>query len=371
MVLQYFHHIASDGVLLSCSVVMIALFLIDLYGLLANRYRFAQFPRLSFATTIVSLGLFATFVGVLIGLYGFDSRNISASVPKLLEGLRFAFAGSVLGMGLSLVLSILHKLFGELSEAGEGQEDLLRSIDQKLGSLTEAIRAPGELVRQFNEMKEFLTDHLQRINASLDKALTQLAQGATKEVIKALETIIREFNQNLTQQFGDNFKELNVACSKLVEWQQRYRDHIAITERHLEFVMNTLDQSCTAAKELTESNAKTQEACTEVARLVKTYDVQIQSLEAHLQSCKALGEQAGHFLTTTQTAITRSAESLNSFSGVIESSVGKQSETLATLTKELDEQLPKALGELENVLTAITNQFAADYRSLFQFVTSK
>ena len=170
---------------------MLILFALDLFTLIAVRYRLMRCRHLSFATTIVSIGLFATFVGVLMGLYGFDSSNIAGSVPKLLEGLRFAFAGSVLGMFLSLTLSIAQKIFGGSAEG----EDVLQSIDQKMAVLVSTIQSPGELVHQFTEMKGFLKDHLQKINKSLDEALGQLAKGATQEVIEALEKIITEFNK--------------------------------------------------------------------------------------------------------------------------------------------------------------------------------
>lgn len=346
---------------------MLGLFSVDFFGLILGRLRVIKARHLDFATTIVSIGLFATFFGVLIGLYGFDSTNITASVPKLLEGLRFAFAASVLGMFLSLSLSIAHKFVG----GGVGDEEVLHSIDRKIGSLVATLQAPDELVRQFAEMKTFLKNHLEKINVSLDKALVQLARGATEEVIKALEKIMLEFNQNLTSQFGDNFKELNSACLKLVEWQSRYKTHIDTAEKTLSKIMHALEESCDALKELNQSNQETQEVCKEVASLIKIYDFQVATLATHLESCRSLGVQAGQFLATTQHAITLSADNLNKFSGVIENSVGKQSETLAQLTKDIDLQLPKALGELERTLTNLTNQFASDYRSLFQFITDK
>src|SRR5205085_215836 len=144
---------------------------IDLIGLVGKFIGLKRFKSLDFATTIVSIGLFATFFGVLIGLYGFDSKDITSSVPRLLEGLRFAFGASVLGMFLSLSLSIFHKFLG----GGSSDEDVLHSIDRKMGSLVTTIESPGELVRQFTEMKTFLKKHLEHINASLDKALVQLA----------------------------------------------------------------------------------------------------------------------------------------------------------------------------------------------------
>lgn len=367
MVTQYFAHVLGDPFLLCCSVTMLALFVIDVLGLVGSFLGLGRFRALDFKTSIVSIGLFGTFFGVLIGLYGFDTKEISQSVPRLLEGLKFAFAISVLGMFLSLTLSILEKFIGGPQDNG----DVLRSIDNKMGGLMAVLQSPAELVKQFTEMKVFLKKHLEQINLSLDKALSELARGATQEVIQALNKIIFEFNSNLQTQFGDNFKELNKACYKLVEWQDRYRNHVDSAESALHSIMKTLKQAGEAVSDIAEKNAETVEVCREVGGLVKTYDLQIKTLATYLESCKQLGDQAADFLRNTEKALSQSSHNLNSFSNVIETSVSKQSETLTQLTREIDKQLPKTLGELEKVLTNITKQFAADYRTLFQFITDK
>jgi methyl-accepting chemotaxis protein len=346
---------------------MVLLFAVDLIGLLGKLFGFTHSRHYDFKTPIVSIGLFGTFFGVLVGLYGFDPKDLSNSVPRLLEGLKFAFAISVLGMFLSITLNIIDKFCGGI----EDNSDILKSIDRKLGGVMTSIQSPAELVSQFTEMKTFLKAHLEKINSSLDKALTQLARGATEEVIKALERIIIEFNQNLQDQFGENFKELNKACYKMVEWQSNYRTHVDETEEHLLQIIKGMKEARTAVAELTKNNKETQEVCMQVAGLIRTYDVQVQTLAIYLESCKKLGDQARSFLTDTEQAITQSTKSISSFSDIIQTSVGKQSQSLAQLTEDIDQQLPAALGELEKVLTNITNQFASDYRSLFQFITDK
>ena len=346
---------------------MLLLFALDLFGLLCQLTGLKKFRSLDFKSSIVSIGIFGTFFGVLVGLYGFDTKAIDQSVPVLLEGLKFAFSTSVLGMFLSLTLSILDKFMGGV----EDNSDLLRNIDRKMSGVLKALQSPPEIAKQFDDMKVFLKSHLENINSSLEKALDQLAKGATQEVVKALEKIIREFNQNLLDQFGDNFKQLNIACHKLVEWQDKYRDHIDETEARLMMVMRNLDDARNALLEIAESGQETKEICKQVSGLINTYDIQIKTLATYLESCKTLGERAGQFLSKTEDALVRSSENMNSFSGIIESSVSKQSEALAKLTHDIDQQLPKALGELEKVLTNITNQFAADYRSLFHFITDK
>jgi hypothetical protein len=62
-----------------------------------------------FKSIIVSLGVLGTFVGICIGLFQFDTADIKASVPLLLDGLKVAFITSIVGMGLSIMLSFFQK----------------------------------------------------------------------------------------------------------------------------------------------------------------------------------------------------------------------------------------------------------------------
>ncbi len=348
---------------------MLLLFAIDLVGSIGKFFRIGKLRPLDFATTIVSIGLFATFYGILMGLYGFDPNALTQSVPRLLEGLRFAFAASVLGMFLSLTISIAHKIVGE----GEGASDdaILRSIDDKMGTLVATLQSPQELVKQFADMKGFLKVNLEHINRSLDQALVQLAKGATQEVIQALEKIIFEFNKNLQEQFGENFKELNAACLKMVEWQRQYKTHIDGAEKNLTKILLALEGSSSSLEEMTRRNKEITDVCKEVGGLIRTYDAQIRTLSTHLESCEALGEKAADFLKRTENAIVLSSENWTQFSQVVGGALSKQSDALVEFTGALDQQLPKALGDLEKVLANITNQFAGDYRSLFQYISDK
>ena len=356
-----------------CAGTMLLLFGIDMVGSIGKFLGIGRLRPLDFATTIVSIGLFATFYGILMGLYAFDPKAITQSVPHLLEGLRFAFAASVLGMFLSLTLSIAHKIAGEGEGTGSASNNdaVLRSIDEKMGRLVATLQSPQELVRQFADMKTFLKGNLEQINTSLDKALQQLAKGATQEVIQALEKIIVEFNRNLQEQFGENFKELNEACLKLVEWQRQYKAHVESAEKNLTKIMIALEGSSTSLDEMTKRNEEVVTVCREVGGLIRTYDGQIRTLSTHLESCKVLGEQAAKFLRNTENAILQSSENWTQFSQVVGGALSKQSDALVEFTTELDKQFPKALGDLEKVLTNITNQFASDYRSLFEYISDR
>ncbi len=59
---------------------------------------------------IVSVGVLGTFVGIFIGLQGFDPSDIINSVNDILVGLKTAFFTSIVGMGAATTLSIIEKL---------------------------------------------------------------------------------------------------------------------------------------------------------------------------------------------------------------------------------------------------------------------
>lgn len=59
---------------------------------------------------IVSVGVLGTFVGIFIGLQGFDPKDIINSVNDILVGLKTAFFTSIVGMSVATILSIIEKL---------------------------------------------------------------------------------------------------------------------------------------------------------------------------------------------------------------------------------------------------------------------
>ena len=65
-----------------------------------------------FKSSIISTGLLGTFIGIWWGLYNFDTDDIAAGVPTLLEGLKLSFVTSIVGIFLSTILSVVQTLAG-------------------------------------------------------------------------------------------------------------------------------------------------------------------------------------------------------------------------------------------------------------------
>ena len=203
---------------------------------------------------LTSLGILGTFTGIVIGLYYFDATNIDESIPKLLDGLKTAFMTSLVGIGSALIVKvILTHPFKQIKDTDVDEDvdaaDLLKAINSQnehLVGLHKAIAGDetSSLTSQIKLLKsdsnensnkslleqqravEFLSS-IENISKSQQESFNvfseklwiqmqdfadMLSKSATETVIQALKEVISDFNRNLTEQFGENFKELNSAC---------------------------------------------------------------------------------------------------------------------------------------------------------------
>jgi Ni,Fe-hydrogenase I large subunit len=53
---------------------------------------------------------------------------------------------------------------------------------------------------------------------------------------------VAEFNNNLTKQFGDNFKQLNESVKSMIVWQDSYKSQITKSEESLVRVISQLQK---------------------------------------------------------------------------------------------------------------------------------
>jgi len=386
-----------------------------------------------YKSIIISIGVLGTFLGIFLGLIEFDTRDIKGSVPILLEGLKTAFITSIFGMFISIFLSIIQKSNGKGNMEDELQvfnsmnshlEKLsaLKNIDEKLKQLDTLPLMNTKLDSMDTNLKnlsqdissvkeqmssdqkilfEFLEKSLDKVNQSLEDAIDALAEGATEEIIKALESVIQDFNQNLTEQFGDNFKQLNESVKNMIEWQENYKTSIVDSEDRLSKAMQNLSefsikindaikenfeqskQDSEKTQKITEElfekiglaistsneNTKTIKQITDdyenindlskkLQKIITINDNQINNLESHLKTFAEVGDASKGVV-----------EQLKIFSDDIKNTLSTQSESLSKLTVELESQLPKSLDTLNKSLTSLTIQFARDYESFLDQIS--
>ena len=68
---------------------------------------------------------------------------------------------------------------------------------------------------------------------------TYMAEENSKAFIEALNKTIKDFNNNLIESFGSNFKQLNEAVIKLVDWQEHYKEKIESTTENQRVIFDS------------------------------------------------------------------------------------------------------------------------------------
>jgi len=179
---------------------------------------------------LTTMGIFGCFFGIALALLDFDPRDVQKSVPLLLEGVKTAFWASVSGVGGSLAIRARHRFQKTPIQATEGAikssslDDVVNAVNGLKGSITGTDE--DTLISQIKLMRQDQADHQRQLKASFDDFSEKVVQMSSKALIEALKEVISDFNNKITEQFGENFKRLNEAVGELVVWQQQYKEEL-------------------------------------------------------------------------------------------------------------------------------------------------
>ena len=103
-------------------LMLLAIFLFSVFAYFKNKIK-NQSPSgfvQSAPTLLTTIGILGTFLGIFLGLLNFDVKNISESIPSLLEGLKLAFTTSIAGLFLSVLLKMIQFIFPYSQTATSG-----------------------------------------------------------------------------------------------------------------------------------------------------------------------------------------------------------------------------------------------------------
>ncbi len=120
-------------VILYLTITIIAIItLLTIYALTSKNLRMVN----AAPSVLTSFGIFGTFLGITIGLFGFDPTNAGGSLPHLFDGIRLAFWTSVAGI-LGALLVKLRFLFrpGLLTGAEIARRDNRRLMEDLVVSM--------------------------------------------------------------------------------------------------------------------------------------------------------------------------------------------------------------------------------------------
>lgn len=276
------------------------------------------------------LGIFGTFLGIVWGLSGIDFNNLDASISNLLDGIYPAFISSLTGVLMSLLVYFSPKFWKQKEEHIDSEPDTDSQILLELRNLNKNISGDSEtsLSTQLLKLKTGVMDKQDELKKSFDEFAEKMADNN----MRALEEVIRDFNEKLQEQFGENFKELNKAVGALLDWQENYKDTVEKTNVEMQDMLKTLESS----KESMDISSRSLEEITKSARSFK-------------ENADALKAQ----LDETRGAI----GTINEFSKNLDGAA-------STIKSNMDELMTKTLEDLGQNLKGVSEALVNDYREL-------
>ena len=371
---EYFIQNSNQISLLILGVVLLSPFFLRRLGLSKDKA----------AGVAVTLGMFFTFLGVSLALYEFDTNNITESISGLLSGLKVAFLSSLGGLFANLILRISPSKYGYPSKE-KLEDNLGLAIVSSLNGLTKAISGDAEnslysvLMLSRTETK----DALSKLNTSFDDFAKKVVADSTQSLIGALENVISDFNNKITEQFGDNFKQLNSAVGSMLEWQKEYKDHVNKSTKALNDVVSSLSDIDASISTISENSSSINE-------VNKTLKKVLEDVSGSLVSLKEIGDEAktsfpvikthmenlvkesNDFINKSTTKLSDQYDSfeetqtqlMNSYKASLDSMVSDSKDRIIKLDTELGNALTKSLTSLGDHLTSLSGQFVKDYGPL-------
>ena len=259
---------------------------------------------------LTTLGVLGTFTGIFFGLLDFDVGNIDASVPQLLGGLKIAFVTSIFGMAAMIALRIFHVVVPQQGTgAGEVTPEIIHGTleaieravldasaqgQEAIDQLRKAVSADSDssLLTQVQKLRTDYKDSQGELIREFRLFAHTMAENNSKALIGALEGVIREFNVQLNEQFGENFKQLNQAVGALLTWQENYRHHVETLEAKFNTAAQGIETSEEAVRRIAAHTNTIPPALARLEKIVEAIGNATIELNGHLGAMSGLKEQA-------------------------------------------------------------------------------
>ena len=354
--------IEDIGPFQSAAVSIILLFL--LIGYIGLRVENKFFKSIGSNATIIltSLGIFFTFTGIYFALIAFDTTDINAAIPRLLDGLKLAFLSSVVGLGSSILFRSTRSLFEKESESddisGTQLLDQLSQINEGTVSVKDALIGDGDssLSTQLGKLRNDFRDFADKV-----------AQEGSSALIEALENVIKDFNAKINEQFGENFKQLNEAVGKLLEWQKEYKDQVEkLTNAFIE-TQKGIDLVKESVEKIEVSTGKIPDQMIKIEDVFKLTEDRMEEIHKGLGGLSEMRNNAVDAVPFIQSQITELTENINkTITDQIES-IKSYMDNLDTTNSQTKEFVSSVINEIKETQKAAQDSYKT---SLDEFAKS-
>ena len=246
--------------------------------------------------------------------------------------------GTVLGS----INDIKTALTGETERTIPTQlQNLLKVVSESRLNIIETSLSDenGNLLTELRSVKNEIStkhDDLRKEFETFSKNVAEsVAKLATDELIEALREVISDFNKNLTEQFGENFKHLNEAVDKTVEWQEQYRQQMDKLAEEFRVAAESIEQSRESVKQIAEASTEIAESSCSIVTCAEDMEPLLHTLNDQLEAFSELRQKALDAFPLIENQLT---ELTKGFSSTVQTTISDSHESMEIQRAALTEQ---------------------------------
>lgn len=345
--------------------------------------------------TLVGLGLLGTFLGLTLGIRGFDSSNtdrINESIQVLLNGMGTAFLTSLLGMTFSIIFTfidkslrhrlyknvngltekldalyyidditfaninqqkIVDKLYNELKADLQGQTSSIREDFKELNGKLSYANESGVNVPIANAVREILSENTQQTKAlksfSTDLAI-ELNQGFDETLSRQMQQKILPLMESVdatTKTVVEHIDQMAVSVSSpATDMMQKVVDELkqSMTSLINEFSTGLSGSATSELENLAKQLGSAAQAMSEFPRNMENISV---TLQVTIEEVKhAISEISNTSANANSTAMKQMQEQITFATVAISNAINEVKEVMSGISQSSQEQSNQMVSKL-------------------------
>jgi|FLOH01.1.fsa_nt_gi DNA anti-recombination protein RmuC len=312
---------------------------------------------------LTSFGIFGTFLGIAFGLMGFDSANIEASVPVMIDGLGVAVWSSIVGILGALSIRLRHAVHSIQVDSNGSQ---------KQASVTDLNNAIAALNTNLNQLRSESRADAEALLESSRSYQGQMVEANTQALTTALATVMTEFNSRIEVQYGENFQKFNESLGQLLQWQQSYSSQLSEMLQAQQASTDVIKLASKSYEQMISHSQEFNRVAASLGELLKGLEQQTSNLEGYLSGLSSLVGQAsedlpalGDYVSQLTLKLSSSIEQNNeSLTQVLSKAARDISDTVEQVTHSLADSVNQAHGGLAEHVQEMTNKTDQQMRLL-------
>lgn len=295
-----------------------------------------------------------------------NAKNIVATINSIATQQENIEAGvTKISNGISNIDRNIENLNLNVEEKGKAVKESLVNIEINQNYLQGTIDNYAkkadinieDLINGLNSFAERNDIHNQELIGEFRDFAKTMAENNNKAFIQALNESMKDLNNQLTEQFGENFKELNRAVFKLVEWQENYKNTVIEVTETQKMIFTGIDKMKDDINSFADTGAKIVIIAENLNDTINNTNKQSAELNTHLTSMVELNKTATELIPNLLTINNRIAEDVEIFKNSLVTITNGVTNSTIELSKMSDEVIKESKNAtniyLENINLAV------------------